>query len=46
MLHNVTLNIDGADIKAPKGASVLTVAIEYGICIPHLLPVAIDGGLA
>ena len=36
MLHNVTLNIDGADIHAPKGSSVLEVAIEYGICIPHL----------
>ena len=36
MLHYVTVNIDGADIKAPKGSSVLEVAIEYGICIPHL----------
>ena len=36
MLHYVTLNIDGADIHAPKGSSVLEVAIEYGICIPHL----------
>jgi len=36
MLHYVTINIDGADIKAPKGTSVLDAAIEYGICIPHL----------
>ena len=36
MLHYVTINIDGADIKAPKGTSVLDTAIEYGICIPHL----------
>ncbi len=36
MLHYVTVNIDGADIHAPKGSSVLEVAIEYGICIPHL----------
>jgi NADH dehydrogenase/NADH:ubiquinone oxidoreductase subunit G len=35
MLHYVTVNIDGAIIKAPKGSSVLEVAIEYGICIPH-----------
>ena len=36
MLHYVTVNIDGSDIKAPRGSSVLEVAIEYGICIPHL----------
>ena len=36
MLHSVNINIDGANIKAPKGSSVLDVAIEYGICIPHL----------
>jgi len=36
MLQNVTINIDGADIKTTKGRSVLEVAIEYGICIPHL----------
>lgn len=36
MLQNVTINIDGADIKTNKGKSVLDVAIEYGICIPHL----------
>lgn len=36
MLQYVTLNIDGADIRAVKGSSVLDVAIEYGICIPHL----------
>ncbi len=36
MLHYVTINIDGAGIKVPKGTSVLDAAIEYGICIPHL----------
>jgi len=36
MLHYVTINIDGADIRVPKGSSVLDAAIEYGICIPHL----------
>jgi NADH dehydrogenase/NADH:ubiquinone oxidoreductase subunit G len=36
MLHYVTVNIDGADIRAPKRTSVLDIAIEYGICIPHL----------
>ena len=36
MLHYVNVNIDGADIRAPKGTSVLEVAIDYGICIPHL----------
>ena len=36
MLHHVNVNIDGAIIKAPRGSSVLEVAIEYGICIPHL----------
>ena len=40
MLHYVSINIDGADIKAPKGSSVLEVAIEYGICIPHLCHVS------
>jgi len=36
MLHYVNINVDGADHQAPKGTSVLDVAIEYGICIPHL----------
>lgn len=36
MLQNVNININGADIKTTKGRSVLEVAIEYGICIPHL----------
>lgn len=36
MLHYVIINIDGADIQAPRGTSVLDVAIECGICIPHL----------
>ncbi len=36
MLHYVTVNIDGALFKAAKGTSVLDVALEYGICIPHL----------
>jgi len=40
MLHYLTINIDGADIKALKGVSVLDTAIEYGICIPHLCHVS------
>ena len=36
MLQHVTVTIDGADYKAIKGSSILKVAIEYGICIPHL----------
>lgn len=36
MQKQVTLTIDGAEIRAIKGQSVLDVAIEYGICIPHL----------
>jgi len=36
MLQYVNLKIDGAVFKAAKGTSVLDVALEYGICIPHL----------
>jgi NADH dehydrogenase/NADH:ubiquinone oxidoreductase subunit G len=36
MLHYVNVNIDGTNIRALKKTSVLDVAIEYGICIPHL----------
>ena len=36
MQDNVNLTIDGCKTRAVKGASVLDVAIEYGICIPHL----------
>jgi NADH dehydrogenase/NADH:ubiquinone oxidoreductase subunit G len=32
--------MDGAKLKAPQGASVLDVAMEYGVCIPHLCHVA------
>jgi NADH dehydrogenase/NADH:ubiquinone oxidoreductase subunit G len=37
MLQYVNVNIDGAIIRATRGTSVLDTAIEYGICIPHLL---------
>jgi bidirectional [NiFe] hydrogenase diaphorase subunit len=30
------VTIDGATLRAPKAFSVLDVALEYGICIPHL----------
>jgi NADH dehydrogenase/NADH:ubiquinone oxidoreductase subunit G len=40
MLHYVTISVDGADIKALKGTSVLDAAIEHGICIPHLCHVS------
>lgn len=36
MQQFVTLTIDGAHVRAVKGANVLDVAIEFGICIPHL----------
>ena len=36
MEQYVTLTIDGATVRAPKGRSVLDVALESGICIPHL----------
>lgn len=36
MQQYVTLRIDGAIVRAPKGTSVLDAAIEFGICIPHL----------
>lgn len=36
MTPQVTVNIDGAFISAPKGSSVLDAALGYGICIPHL----------
>ncbi|HEY41237.1 MAG TPA: 4Fe-4S dicluster domain-containing protein [Dehalococcoidia bacterium] len=36
MLQHVNVNIDGANIRAVRGTSVLDAAIEYGICIPHL----------
>ena len=32
----VTLNIDGANVKATRGSSVLDAALENGTCIPHL----------
>jgi NADH dehydrogenase/NADH:ubiquinone oxidoreductase subunit G len=36
MRQYVNLKIDGADYRATKGISVLDVAIEYGVCVPHL----------
>jgi bidirectional [NiFe] hydrogenase diaphorase subunit len=36
MRQYVTLIIDGANVRAVKGTSVLDTAIEYGVCIPHL----------
>ncbi|UCD52274.1 MAG: (2Fe-2S)-binding protein [Phycisphaerales bacterium] len=36
MQEHVTLTIDGAQISAVKGTSVLDTAMEFGICIPHL----------
>ena len=36
MSEQVTIPIDGAQLRATKPSSVLDVAIEYGICIPHL----------
>jgi formate dehydrogenase alpha subunit len=36
MPEYVSLTIDGARIRAPKGTSVLDAALDHGICIPHL----------
>jgi bidirectional [NiFe] hydrogenase diaphorase subunit len=36
MSEYVTLTIDGAQVRAPKGTSVLDAALDYGICIPNL----------
>jgi NADH dehydrogenase/NADH:ubiquinone oxidoreductase subunit G len=32
--------MDGAKLRTPQGVSVLDVAMEYGICIPHLCHVS------
>ena len=40
MKQYVTFTIDGAHVRAAKGTSVLDVAIEYGVCIPHLCHVS------
>ena len=36
MEQYVNITIDGAKVRAVKGATVLDTAIDYGICIPHL----------
>lgn len=36
MTPRVTVNIDGAQIRATRGSSVLEAALAHGICIPHL----------
>ncbi len=36
MEQYVTLTMDGARARVPRGTSVLDAAMEYGICIPHL----------
>jgi len=36
VLKYTHVTIDGATLRTPKGQSVLDVALEYGICIPHL----------
>jgi NADH dehydrogenase/NADH:ubiquinone oxidoreductase subunit G len=36
MQEHVTVTINGARVRAPKGAYMLEVALGYGICIPHL----------
>lgn len=36
MAQEVTVNINGALIKAAKGSTVLDAALGHGICIPHL----------
>lgn len=36
MMQEVTVNIDGALVRAAKGTTVLDAALDFGICIPHL----------
>lgn len=36
MEQYITLTIDGARVRTPRGTSVLDAALTYGICIPHL----------
>jgi NADH dehydrogenase/NADH:ubiquinone oxidoreductase subunit G len=36
MTQHVTIDIDGMNINAAKGSSVLDAALGHGICIPHL----------
>ena len=36
MIQHVTINVDGMNISAAKGSSVLEAALGQGICIPHL----------
>ncbi len=36
MTPQVTINIDGANIRVARGSSVLDAALEHGVCIPHL----------
>ncbi|HUT89122.1 MAG TPA: 2Fe-2S iron-sulfur cluster-binding protein [Thermoguttaceae bacterium] len=36
MQEYVTLSINGAQVRAVKGITVLDAALEYGVCIPHL----------
>ena len=36
MSEFIFITINGARIKAKKGALIMDIALEYGICIPHL----------
>lgn len=36
MPEYITFNINGSGVRAAKDSFVLDVALEYGICIPHL----------
>ncbi len=36
MQEYVTLSIDGAKVRAPRGTTVLDAALKMGLCIPHL----------
>ena len=36
MSDQVSLTIDGSQVRAPRGSSVLEAALDFGICIPHL----------
>ena len=36
MSDQVSLTIDGSQVRAPRGSSVLEAALDFGVCIPHL----------
>ena len=40
MQQYITISMDGAKLRTPQGVLVLDVAVEYGVCNPHLCHVS------